>query len=88
MSELLISPEELHRAAQEFSLGSKESQAIVKRLETATAELENKWAGAAQQVFFKNYKEWRQHMGGFVALLNGISQELHAMAERFEQADR
>ena len=88
MAELVISSEDLHRAAREFAQASKDSQAVIKRLEKATGVLEEKWSGVTQEMFYKHYREWRSQMGGFAILLNGISQQLNAIADRFDQADR
>lgn len=88
MDQLLIQPDELRKAAQEFTQASKDTAATLKRLDDATGELESKWAGVSQQVFYKQYTELRQYMAGFSALLTNIAREMNAMAERFEDADR
>lgn len=88
MDELIIPSEELHVVAKEFSTASKESQAIIDRLDKATKNLEEKWAGATQQVFYKHYTDWQAHMRIYATLLNNIAQELHGLAERFEQIDK
>jgi WXG100 family type VII secretion target len=87
MPELLIPPTELHQAAEEFSKAKKETEAIIKRLEKTTSSLEDQWGGATQQVFYKHYKDWMQQVEGFNHLLGVISQEMHAMADRFEDID-
>lgn len=88
MTEFSVPTDELYEAAKEFDEVGKASQLLVERLERATSELEKKWSGAAKQVFFKNYKQWHQTMQGHIALLNSISREMNAMADRFEQADK
>jgi WXG100 family type VII secretion target len=88
VAEFLVSSEDLHRAALEFAQAGKDSQAVIKRLEKATGVLEDKWSGVTQETFYKHYREWRSQMGGFAVLLNGIAQQLNAIADRFEQADQ
>lgn len=83
-----ISPSDLHHAAEEFTRASSDTLEIAKRLENVTGSLEKKWEGAAKQVFYQQYKEWRQISGGFASLLGNIAKELHAMAERHEQVDK
>ena len=87
MPELLIPSSDLHQAAEEFSKAKKETLAIIKRLEKTTTALEDQWAGATKQVFYKHYQDWMQQMEGFNHLLGVISQEMHAMADRFEDID-
>ena len=88
MSEMQIQPDELRQSAEEFNKAGKETQAILKRLDDSTGELEKKWAGAAQQIFFKQYKDLRQYMEAFSVLLGNVSLEMQAMADRYEKADR
>ena len=87
MPELLISPSDLHHAADEFSKANKETWAIIKRLGGTTSALEDKWSGASQQMFYKYYEEWVQNIEGFNHLLSVIVEEMHAMAEKFENID-
>jgi WXG100 family type VII secretion target len=88
MSGAKISPQDLHEAAKEFQNAGKDTLEIAKRLEKITSQLEKKWDGASKQVFYKQYQQWSQASGGFAVLLNNISQELHAMAERYEHVDQ
>lgn len=88
MADLLIQPEELYKSAQDFLKASKDLQTINKRLSRSTSNLEKKWAGASRQVFYKRYEELKQYMEGMSGLMKNISQEMQAMAERFERADQ
>ena len=83
-----IPTDKLHEAASEFTEVSKESQLLVERLEKVTGGLQTDWESASQQLFFKNYKQWHQHMQGYVTLLDMIAKEMHAMADRYEEADK
>jgi WXG100 family type VII secretion target len=87
MDELRIPSTDLRQAAAEFAKASKESQEIVDRLEKASAQLEQKWAGVTQQLFYKHYKDWRLQMKAYAGFLKNIANELSAIADRFEKAD-
>ena len=88
MSTVTLSTQDLKEAAEEFETASKESQELVSKLAKATEGLKGKWSGAAQQAFYRHHDEWQALMQGQVALLTGISLELRALAERYEQADK
>jgi WXG100 family type VII secretion target len=88
MTDLILQPEELYKSAHDFMKASKDLIAINKRLNDSTCNLEKKWAGATRQVFFKRFEELKQYMEGMSALTKNISQEMQAMAERFERADQ
>jgi WXG100 family type VII secretion target len=87
LAELSIPSNDLRRVAEAFADASKESQSILKRLEETTSDLEEKWEGATQQVFYQHYKDWHAHMEIYADLLTNISRELQGLAERFEEAD-
>ncbi len=86
--QLKIPIDELCRTASEFKAVREESQKHIERLGNAMSGLEKEWGAASKQVFFKNYQEWRLHMQGFVALLDNISSEINAIADRFEKEDK
>lgn len=88
MSELSITPESLTAAAGEFHTAGDDLLAILKRLDETTGGLQEQWEGAAQQAFFKKYQELRQYMEAFSILLDHISTEMNAMAERYDSADQ
>lgn len=88
MSDMLIQPDELNGAAEQFEQAGKNLEEIVSKLDETTANLKDKWEAASQQIFFKQYTELRQYLDGMRLLLGHISLEMKAMAERFEQADR
>ena len=88
MSGSMISPQDLHEAAEQFRQAGKDTLEIAKRLEKVTGQMEKKWEGASKQVFYQQYQQWNESSGGFAVLLNNIAQELHAMAERYEHVDQ
>lgn len=87
MPELLLSPRDLHLAAEEFAKAHEEIQAILERLAATVVSLEDKWSGTSQQMFYKYYTEWQEHIEGFNHLLDVVTKEMHAMADRFEHLD-
>jgi WXG100 family type VII secretion target len=88
MSNTKIPTQDLHEAAEEFKQAGNDTMEIAKRLEKVASQLEKKWGGASKQVFYQQYQQWNQLSGGFAILLNNIAQELHAMAERYEDVDQ
>ena len=87
MNNLLIEPKMLENASEEFKQAGVDLQEILKKLDETTGGLKDQWEGAAQQTFYKQYKELRQYMEGFSILLGHISTEMNAMAERYSKAD-
>lgn len=79
-------PSELNKAGKEFRGASKDTQAIVRKLEQTISSLETCWADASQQRFFEYYKEWHQHMQGFSQILEEIASELDAVSDRYTNA--
>ena len=88
MARILVTPEEVHNVANQFSQASQESQDMIGRLESTMSNLEPQWEGMTKQRFYQEYQNWRNQMRNFVDLLNQISQELHAIADRFAAADQ
>ena len=88
MARILVTPEEVHNVANQFSQASQESQDMINRLESTMSNLEPQWEGMTKQRFYQEYQNWRNQMRSFVDLLNQISQELHAIADRFAAADQ
>ncbi len=83
-----LTPDDLYQAAQAFSQVSKESQALVDRLEKATAGLETKWTGVTRQMFYHQYKEWCEYTASLAGLLDGVADEMRSLAEGFEKIDQ
>lgn len=87
MGEVMIAPEELRDVAEKFRTASKNSLKVTKGLEEAMTDLQSKWQGLSQQVFYRDYVEWHEHLVGFVPVLENIAKEIEAIAERFDAAD-
>jgi WXG100 family type VII secretion target len=88
MASVNLSTEHILTAAQEFGSASKESQELVANLDKVTEDLKAKWSGSAQHAFYQHHAEWRMLMRGQVTLLAAISSELHALAARYQKADK
>jgi WXG100 family type VII secretion target len=88
MSNISIMPSDIHEIASEFRKGSDDSAKVVRNLEKAMSHLQSKWDGSSEQLFFRDYKLWRDQARGFVGMLSNIALELDAMAERFADADK
>ena len=88
MSEMIIQPDELRHAAEEFTRAGKDLEKVLKNLDDTTGNLKEHWRAASQQVFYKQFNEMRQYMEGMKILLDHISLEMQSMAEHFEEADK
>lgn len=85
---MVIEPNDLRVAAEEFRGAELQLGEIVKKLDDVTTDLKGKWEGAAQQVFYKEYETLRGYMEVFGKVINEISMEMHGLADRFEAADQ
>jgi WXG100 family type VII secretion target len=87
VSQIALSPDELRKAAADFTQARADGQAILLRLEKTTARMEATWAGVSQKVFFRNFLEWKQYMEGMSVLLKKTARELETMAEEYDRED-
>jgi WXG100 family type VII secretion target len=85
---ITITPQEVRSVADQFNNASQESEQMVSRLESTINNLSATWEGMAKQRFYGDYENWRSTMRTYVQLLAQISQELRAIAQRIEDADR
>jgi WXG100 family type VII secretion target len=83
-----LSPLGIREAADEFESASKESQALVGKLEKVAGGLKGSWSGPTQEAFYRHFEEWQRLMRLQVALLTTISAQLRELAERYAKADR
>lgn len=88
MARIRITPDQVRGVAQQFKSASGESQGMVQKLQSAINSLESEWEGMTKQRFYQEFQQWQQTMSQFVELLNGIGQQLDAIAARFEAADQ
>ena len=74
---ITITPEELRTASTNFANKAGE----VNRLEST-------WDGAAQDQFFMTYEEMAKTLDQFPEVVDGISQQLSAVAQTLEETDQ
>jgi WXG100 family type VII secretion target len=82
-----IDPAKVEQVAGQFSQKSQESQAMIAQLKTAVSGMSSEWEGMTAQRFFSDYENWNKQMQAHVALLESISTQLKACAQRFRTAD-
>ena len=82
-----ITPDEVRGVATQFNNASQETEQMVGRLESTINNLAPTWEGMAKERFYGDYENWRSTMRNYVQLLAQISQELRAIADRFQGVD-
>jgi WXG100 family type VII secretion target len=88
MVRIKVTPEQVRQVSGEFKRAGGDSQQLVARLQQAVNNLQPDWEGMTQQKFYSDFQQWQTSMRNFVELLNSISQQLDAIAARFEAADK
>mgnify|MGYP001462470004 CR=1 FL=1 len=84
---ITITPQELRTAAGNFRLKADEIVSILKDLLTEVNNLESTWDGAAQDQFFAQYHELQTPLNQFPETLQGIADQLEAVADTLEETD-
>lgn len=84
---ILISPEQVEAVANQFKQGGEQSQQLVASLSQAIQGMEGQWEGLTKQRFFQEFQEAGRQMQSFVQILNSISHELGAIAQKFRSID-
>ena len=85
---IIIPVKELTSTADEFQQAGQNIDAIIKKLEEHVTCLQETWDDAGKQSFMQYFKEWRHFAGGSTQLLQTIATEMHAIAERYSEADQ
>ena len=88
MARIKITPEQVRQVGNQFKQASQQSNEMVSRLQNTMSGMEGDWEGMTKQRFYQEFQQWRTSMNQFVELLNGIGQQLDAIAARFEAADQ
>ncbi|MDF2628852.1 MAG: type secretion protein EsxA [Symbiobacteriaceae bacterium] len=83
-----ITPEQVRMVAGEFKSSSVQSQEIVTKLTSQINGMQGEWDGLTKEQFYTQFQEWQVKMREFVGVLDHINQQLVAIANRFEAADR
>ncbi|WP_374015705.1 WXG100 family type VII secretion target [Paenibacillus thiaminolyticus] len=85
---ILITPEQMDQVANQFKQGGEQSQQVVSGLTQAIQGMEGQWEGMTKQRFFQEFQEASGQMQAFVQTLNGISEELRTIANKFRTIDQ
>jgi WXG100 family type VII secretion target len=87
MSQIRISPDQVRQMSGQFRQASQDSQNILGNLTNAVNNMQGEWEGMTQQRFFQEFEQWKASMSQFTQLLDSVSQQLDALAARFETVD-
>jgi len=85
---ITISPEELRTASTNFANKAGEIREILQYLRGEVSRLESTWDGAAQDQFFMSYEEMAKTLDQFPEVVDGLSQQLSAVAQTLEETDQ
>jgi WXG100 family type VII secretion target len=88
MARIKITPDQVRQVGNQFKQASQQSNEMVSQLQNTMSGMEGEWEGLTKQRFYQEFQQWRTSMNQFVELLNGIGQQLDAIAARFEAADQ
>jgi len=88
MARIKITPDQVRQVGNQFKQASQQSNEMVSRLQNTMNSMEPEWEGLTKERFYQEFQQWRTSMNQFVELLNGIGQQLDAIAARFEAADQ
>lgn len=87
MANIRIKPDQVRAVASTFRQKSQESQQMIANLEAQVNGMQPDFEGMTSQKFYSDYQDWRSKMQQFTQLLDGIAQQLDAIATKFEQTD-
>lgn len=88
VARITITSEELRTASTNFANKAGEIRKILEYLRSEVNRLESTWDGAAQDQFFMTYEEMAKTMAQFPEVVDGISQQLSAVAQTLEETDQ
>ncbi len=84
---ITITPDELRSSSSTFNTKADEISDILNTLRQEVDSLEATWDGAAQDSFFQSYSDMEATLTQFPEILQGIAQQLTAVADTLEQTD-
>lgn len=87
MAQIVVTPEELERAAGTFEAKKEETQEILSSLRVTMESLDAEWEGVAQAKFYDEWNQMFPKMTEFTTLLGQISTELQRIAQVFRETD-
>lgn len=87
MARILVTPEELRQSASLFATNSQQTSEMISTLTSEVHNLSSVWEGASQSAFFESFEALVPTLQQFVEILEGINQQLTAVADTIEETD-
>lgn len=88
MSTIKVTPEQLLHVSKQIEQGRQQLEGIRNDLTARIGFIQSQWAGATQERFFCDFHHSRPVLDRVLESMVKSSQDLMAIAERFEQADQ
>ncbi|GGH72400.1 hypothetical protein GCM10008014_58730 [Paenibacillus silvae] len=88
MSTIKVTPEQLLHVSKQIEQGRQQLESIRNDLTARIGFIESQWAGATQERFFYDFQQSRPVLNRALESMVKSSQELVAIAERFQQVDQ
>ena len=88
MPEMIIVPEAVNEAGKEFQKAYQDNLAASEHLDKVVKDLQSKWSGTTNQVFYTQYQEWKKMFEGVNFMLKLITDELDAISDRYSKSDQ
>ncbi len=88
MSTIKVTPEQLLHVSKQIEQGRQQLESIRSNLTARIGFIESQWAGATQERFFYDFQQSRPVLDRTLESMVNSSQDLKAIAERFQQADQ
>ncbi|MFE6074957.1 WXG100 family type VII secretion target [Paenibacillus sp. NPDC057886] len=88
MSTIKVTPEQLLHVSRQIEQGRQQLEGIRNDLTARIGFIQSQWAGATQERFFYDFQQSRPVLDRALEGMVKSSQDLMAIAERFEQADQ
>ncbi|MEK4370545.1 WXG100 family type VII secretion target [Paenibacillus sp. FSL R5-0473] len=88
MSTIKVTPEQLLYVSRQIEQGRQQLEGIRNDLTARIGFIQSQWAGATQERFFYDFQQSRSVLDRALESMVKSSQDLFAIAERFEQADQ
>jgi WXG100 family type VII secretion target len=88
MSTIKVTPEQLLHVSRQIEQGRQQLEGIRNDLTARIGFIQSQWAGATQGRFFYDFQQSRSVLDRALESMVKSSQDLFAIAERFEQVDQ
>ncbi|PYE47222.1 WXG100 family type VII secretion target [Paenibacillus barcinonensis] len=88
MSTIKVTPEQLLHVSKQIEQGRQQLESIRNDLTARIGFIESQWTGATQERFFYDFQQSRSVLNRALESIVKSSQDLRAIAERFQQVDQ